>query len=120
MQPAMSGKDDPHAPGRAIPDAVRLNRDARRLIDPFNEKIGTWQSESVRLHAAVERMRQSGGHDPSLIESAAATLAHVEEQAKQFEAAVASAARELASHSRISDTRRSLDLIRERLLRCLP
>lgn len=116
----MSGNEDPDARSRAVPESVRLNRDARRLIEPINEKVGTWQSESVRLHAAVERMRQSGQHDPTLIELVTTTLAHVEEQAKQFETTVAFAARELAAHSRISDTRRSLDIIRDRLRRCLP
>lgn len=116
----MSTKADVAAPRRAISESLRLNREARRLIEPFIERIGTWQAESVRLCAAVERMRQSGRYDPILMESIATALAHVDEEVTQLELAVASAARELASHSRVSDTRRSLDIIRERLRGCLP
>ena len=112
-------QDDTEARARAVPEAVRVNRDVRRLIEPFNERVGTWQAESVRLHAAVERMRLTGRRDPTLMDAVATTLALVEEQARQFEAAVASVARELAGHSRISDTRRSLEIICERLRRCL-
>src|SRR5690242_9794994 len=96
---------------RAIPEAIRLNRDARLLVEPINERIGDWQSESVRLHVAAQRTRQSGRQDPGLAESASALLTSVEEQARLFEQAIVEAGSELAAHSRISDTRRALQLI---------
>jgi hypothetical protein len=118
MHGPMTG-NDPEARSRAIPESVRLNREARRLTEPLNERVGSWQSESVRLHAAVERMRQSGRHDPTLIEAATALLAQVEAQAQEFEAQIATVARELAAHNRISDSRQSLSMIAERLRRCI-
>jgi len=116
----MNGKDDPTARGRAVPQAILINREVRRLVDPINEKVGDWQSDSVRLHAAAERMRQSGKHDPELVSSVTELLAAIEEHVRQFEEQVATASSELVAHSRISDTRKSLAMIEERLRRCLP
>lgn len=104
---------------RAIPAAVRANREARLLVDPVNEKIGVWQSETVRLQTAVRRMRESGRHDPGVSESVRALLAYVGQQARQFEAAVAAAEPDVAGHSRIDDTRRSLQMLADRLASCL-
>jgi hypothetical protein len=111
--------DDSSTRPRAIPEAIRLNRDARLLVEPMIEEMGDWQSESVRLHAAVERTRQTGRYDPSLAESASALLKNIEERAQHFEQAIVEAGAELAAHSRVSDTRRSLQLIAERLRRCI-
>jgi hypothetical protein len=112
-------QEKPSAGGRAVPESIRLNREARRLVEPLNERVGTWQVESIRLQAAVERTRRSGCPDPEPAALARTLLTEVEDNSRQFEEQVAAAARELATHSRISDTRMSLRMIAERLRRCL-
>jgi len=115
MQQAMDGEHEVEVRKRAVPEAVRANREARRLVDPISERIGCWQSESVRLCTALQRARQGGRHDPGLVEAARTLLDHVEQQGRQFDEAVAATDDWLATHSRIIDTRRSLQVIIDRV-----
>ena len=115
MQQVMDGEHEVEVRKRAVPEAVRANREARRLTDPISEKIGGWQSETVRLCTALQRAREGGRQDPRLVEAARTLLDQIEEQGRQFDQAVSTTDDWLATHSRIIDTRRSLQVIIDRL-----
>ena len=104
---------------RAPAEGLRVSREAARQVRPINEKVGTWQSESIRLQTAARRMKESGRHEPGVVEAIRTLLEFVEEQARQFEALVATVEKDIASHSRIADTRRVLTMVAERLRACL-
>ena len=97
-----------------------MSREAVRVVRPVNDRIGFWQSESIRLVTSAERLRQSGRHDPGLLEGMHALLGSIEELARQFEASLDGVPSDVAGHSRIEDTRRALRTIAARLHNELP
>ena len=116
----MDDEESAVAPRRRAPaDGVRVSREASRLVRPINEKVGTWQAESIRLQTAARRMKESGRHEPGVVEAIHTLVEFVEEQARQFEALVATMEKDVAAHSRIADTRRVLAMVAERLRACL-
>lgn len=100
---------------RAPSAASRASRLVRALVDPINARTGTWQAESVRLAASMRRLRESGRTDAAVIATIEALADTVREEASAFDATVAGAGGELASSSRVADTRRALALVLERL-----
>ena len=100
---------------RVSAEGVRVSREALHLVRPINEKLGGWQAESIRLETTARRMKESGRHDPGVIESIRTLLGYVEEQSRQFDELVAAAPADVARHSRVADTRRVLQMVAERL-----
>jgi hypothetical protein len=105
---------------RTVSDAARRSREAAKLVAPINEKIGAWQAESVRLSTSSQRMREAGRHDAGIVASIEALLGFVEEQGRHFEEMVAGVAADVASHSRVSDTRTAIGMVVQRLRDALP
>ena len=116
----MNDEESAVAPRRRAPaDGVRVSREAARLVRPINERVGTWQAESIRLQTAARRMKASGRHDPGIVESIRTLLEFVEEQARQFEALIATVEKDIGAHSRVADTRRVLQMVADRMRACL-
>jgi hypothetical protein len=92
-----------------------VSRDAARLVREINERVGLWQAESIRLAASAERMRQSGRHDPGLIEAINVLIEQVERQSCSLEMLLLGVPAEIAQHSRVQDTRRVLKMVGDRL-----
>lgn len=111
---------EPTARRRAAAPSARLSREAAALVGPFNEQVGAWQAEAVRLAVRAQRMRTSGRYDPAVVEAMTTLLDYVESQALRFDAAVAAAAAEIRTHSRIADTRQAFAMIAQRLRDALP
>lgn len=106
---------EPAARKRMASPGARLSREAAILVRPFNEQLGGWQSEAVRLAAHAQRMRASGRHEPAVTEAIATQLDYVEAQAARFEAAVEAAPPDVRTHSRVVDTRRAFVMVAQRL-----
>lgn len=105
---------------RASSEGALLAREAIALVRPFNEQIGAWQAEAVRLAASAQRAQASGRYDAGIAEGLRTLLGYVEEQNLRFEAVVAAAPPKVSAHSRIADTRTALAMLSERLRRALP
>src|SRR3569623_23724 len=74
-------KNETDEPRRRVSaEGVRVSREALHLVRPINEKLGGWQAESIRLETTARRMKESGRHDPGVIESIRTLLGYVEEQ----------------------------------------
>ncbi|MGN6156623.1 MAG: hypothetical protein ACTHNL_00860 [Devosia sp.] len=82
---------------------------------PINERVGEWQSESVRLATAAQRRRDMGRDDAELGRDIRALLAKVEAELKSLDEAVLLLSPEVAANSRLVDTRRGLQIVAERL-----
>ena len=104
---------------RETPVSVTIGRAARALVAPVQEKLGTWQAEAVKLDVMVQRIRASGGHDPSLAKAVRALLRVVEMQAQLLDTALADAIPAVRAHSRVTDARRVLSLLAGRLEKIL-
>ena len=109
--------DDTQAPKarRETSEAIRVSRQAAQLVRDLNFAIGEWQAESIRLTTSIERLQQSGGADPAVIEAIDRLLGEVEAAALAFEARLEAVAPQIASHSRVHDTRQALQMIARRL-----
>ena len=77
---------EPTARRRAAAPSARLSREAAALVGPFNEQVGAWQAEAVRLAVRAQRMRTSGRYDPAVVEAMTTLLDYVESQALRFDA----------------------------------
>lgn len=100
---------------RASSEAVMASRAAMALVRPFNERLGAWQAEAALLAARSRRARSSGDDDAGATAAAATLQGHIAEQRSRFEAAVAAAPSQLASHSRVVDTRNAFSVVMKRL-----
>lgn len=112
----MADSDDASEPQRRqISEAVSAGREAARLVRDINDRIGHWQAESVRLSTAAQRMRQSGRHDPGVVEAIAVLVDLVDGQRREFIAMRDTMPEGVARHSRVQDTERALHMVLERL-----
>ena len=91
-------EEDSTSRRRETPADVMVRRAARQLVAPLNEQIGLLQSEAVKLEAMARRSRAPGKIDPALTD-----------------ATVAAAPEPVRSHSRVSDSRKVLRLLEQRL-----
>lgn len=112
--------DQSDQPQRRGVSATTLNgREAARLVRDINEKIGAWQTESVRLATAAERMKQSARHEPAIIEAIVALIGIVERQQMDLASTLVSVPAGVAEHSRVADTKQALRMIVDRLKNAL-
>jgi hypothetical protein len=100
---------------RTVAESTLVARQAIALVRPVNEKIGAWQTESIRLSTSAQRMRASGRSDPGITEAITTLLGYVEEQSRRFDDDVAAQPAAIVRHSRIADTRQALAMVAERL-----
>jgi len=109
-------EDDSDGPRRrTVSEQTLAARQAVQLVAPINERVGEWQSESVRLATAAQRRRDMGRDDAELGRDIRALLAKVEAELKSLDEAVLLLSPEVAANSRLVDTRRGLQIVAERL-----
>lgn len=108
--------DIPLPPRRrnASPEAV-ASREAASFVRDLNRQLGFWQASSVKLHTMAERLTAAGRADPSVAEEAHALFNVVSTEALRFESLLPELTEAVAGHDRIKDTRRSFEMITERL-----
>lgn len=108
--------DVSESPRRRQPSAETLAaRQAARFVRDLNRQLGTWQATSVKLHTMAARLKATGRTDSSVAEEASEMLRVVRSEAQRFEAKLPDYPAEVARHSRIEDTRRSFEMIADRL-----
>ena len=109
-------EDDSDGPRRrTVSEQTLAARQVVQLVAPINERVGEWQSESVRLATAAQRRRDMGRDDAELGRDIRALLAKVEAELKSLDEAVLLLSPEVATNSRLVDTRRGLQIVAERL-----
>jgi hypothetical protein len=104
---------------RETPVSVTIGRAARGLVTPVQEKLGVWQAETIKLEVMVQRLKASGRHDPSLTEAVRALHRVVGMQTELLDTALADALPAVRAHSRVTDAKRVLSLLTERLEKIL-
>jgi hypothetical protein len=102
---------------QASPDAV-AGREASLLVRQLNRQLGQWQASSVKLHAIASR-RKDSGPDEAVTAEALTLLKLVRSETEKFEALIAEQPPMVAEHGRIQDTRRSFEMVTERLVAAL-
>lgn len=108
--------DVSESPRRRQPSPETLAaRQAARFVRDLNRQLGSWQAASVKLHTMAARLKAMGRVDPSVIAEAEELLRAVSTEAHRFEAQLPDHPAEVARHSRIDDTRRSFEMIADRL-----
>ena len=112
----MDEQDSPRRP-RETPADVTLRRAAKELVRPLHDQISLWQSETVKLEAMAQRAKGSGRNDTALAAARRAMLNAISEKAMAFEADLSEAPEAVRSHSRVTDARKVLRLLEERLSR---
>jgi len=112
---AMTNDTSESTPRRRASAESLAGREAAALVRELNRQIGHWQASSVKLHTMAQRLRSTGRADPS-VEEEAHTLFHVvATEARRFEDLLPTQSAAVAGHGRINDTRRSFDMITDRL-----
>jgi hypothetical protein len=100
---------------RTVSEQTLAARRVAQLVAPINERVGEWQIESVRLATTAQRLRDTGRRDGELAKDIRTLLAKVEAELKALDEAVPLLSPLVAANSRLADTRRSLQLVAERL-----
>ena len=109
-------EDDANGPRRRTASEQMLAaRQVARLVAPINERVGEWQSESVRFATAAQRARGMGQREGQLSKDIRALLAKVEAELEALDETVLLLPPAIAANSRLVDTRRGLQLVAERL-----
>jgi len=109
--------DDQSEPPRrrqASPEAL-AGREAASLVRDLNRQLGLWQASSVKIHTMAERLRATGRSDPTVAEEARALFKVVATEAERFESLLPEQREAVTVNSRISDTRRSFEMVTNRL-----
>lgn len=94
---------------------AQAGREAATLVRQLNRQLGLWQASSVKLHTMAERLSAGGRSDPAVAEEAHALFHAVLAEAERFESLLPGQPLAVVEHSRIKDTRRSFEMISERL-----
>lgn len=105
---------DTHRRRQASPEAM-AGREAATLVRDINRRLGSWQAASVKVHTMAQRLKAAGRDDPSVPDEAEALLRVVEIETERFEAMVQEQPEKVAGHGRINDTRRSFEMVSDRL-----
>ncbi len=99
---------------QASADALAA-RDAAMLVRDLNRRLGSWQAASVKVHTMAQRLKASGRGDPAMAEEARTLLHTLTLELQRFEELLPGQPEKVASHGRINDTRRALEMIADRL-----
>jgi hypothetical protein len=90
-------------------------REAAVLVRDLNRRLGSWQAASVKVHTMAQRLKAAGREDPSVEEEAQMLLHALSVELGRFEAMLLGQSERVASHGRVNDTRRSFEMVGERL-----
>jgi hypothetical protein len=108
--------DSSDTPRRRKPSAeARAGREAAALVRELNRRLGQWQAASVKLHTIAGRLKSNGHADPAVKAEAHALLSVVSREAYRLEDLLSDQPEAVARHGRIEDTRRSFEVIADRL-----
>lgn len=102
-------------PRRQTPADVANRRAARQLIAPLQDQLGLWQAESVKFEIMAERLKVTGRGDEQLEKGIRELLDTVTRQATALDGAVENAPEPVRTHSRVTDVRRVLKMLEQRL-----
>jgi hypothetical protein len=104
------------SPRRRQPSAeATAGREALMLVRQLNRQLGLWQAASVKLQTMAERLRATGRNDATVEEETRTLMAAVLAAAERFEEMLSGQRAAVAQHGRIKDTRRSFEMVTERL-----
>jgi hypothetical protein len=109
--PSEATADTDRSRQRAMRVDVRISQQAMKVVWPTNQEIGPWQRRAAWLLALAERLKASGGHDPSIAEEAETLLSVVEARREHLMSTVTSLPDDVAQSSRLEDTARALDSV---------
>lgn len=108
--------DHSELPRRRQASAEALaGREAAALVRELNRQLGAWQASSVKLSTIAQRLKASGRHDVSIAEEARTLFGVVQGEAERFEALLSKQPPAIADHGRVRDTRRSFEMVTDRL-----
>ena len=107
--------DESVRPRRQTPTDVANRRAARQLVAPLQDLLGLWQAESVKFETMAERLRVTGRNDEQLETVIRELLDAVTRQATALEGAMQKAAEPVRTHSRVTDVRKVLRMLEQRL-----
>jgi hypothetical protein len=99
---------------QASAEAV-AGREAATLVRDLNRRLGSWQAASVKVHTMAQRLKAAGREDPSVAEETRALLKSLAVELEGFEQTLPEQSERVANHGRVNDTRRSFEMIAERL-----
>ena len=104
------------SPRRRQPSAeATAGREALVLVRQLNRQLGLWQAASVKLQTMAERLRATGRDDATVEQETRTLLGAVRAAAERFEEMLAGQRAAVAQHGSIKDTRRSFEMVTERL-----
>ena len=106
-------------PVRQTPADVTTRRAARELVAPVQEQLGAWQAESVKFETMAERARLTGKKDEQLAKGIRELLDAVARQASALDGAAAKVPEPVRTHSRVTDVRKVLKMLEQRLTETL-
>ena len=106
-------------PRRQTPTDVANRRAAKQLVAPLQDQLGLWQAESVKFETMAERARLTGRGDEQLSSEIRDLLEAVTRQAIALDGAAAEAPESVRMHSRVTDVRRVLTMLEQRLTETL-
>ena len=104
-------------PRRQTPADVETRRAAKELVAPLQDQLGLWQAESVKFETMADRVRAGGRHSEheQLAKGIRDLLQAVARQANALDGAVARVPEPVRTHSRVTDVRKVLRLLEQRL-----
>ena len=106
-------------PRRQTPADVANRRAARQLVAPLHEQLGLWQAESVKFETMAARARLTGRTDEQLAKGIRDLLDAVARQTNALDGAAATVPEPVRTHSRVTDVRKVLKMLEQRLTETL-
>ena len=107
--------NDSGRPRRQTPADVADRQAARQLVAPLQDQLGLWQAESIKLETMAERLRVTGGGNEELAKGIRELLDAVTRQATALDGAVQKVPESVRTHSRVTDVRKVLKMLEQRL-----
>lgn len=98
---------------------VHIAREALKVALPTNQEIGPWQQRAAWLHAIAERRHSCGRRDEAVAKEAREILSAVEHRREDLIRSIEVLPTAVARSSRLEDTVRALDSIRQVLRRTI-
>lgn len=102
-------------PRRQTSADIAIRRAARDLVAPLQDQLGVWQAESVKFETMAERVRVTGRGDEQLAKGIRDLLEAVTREASTLDGVVSEAPEEVRTHSRVTDVRKVLRMLEQRL-----
>lgn len=113
--PVIDAEHPPERMRRVVSPAVLAARSARLLMLPFSQKLGEWQSESIKLETMALRKASTDEYRAGIVEAAIVLRRSVNEMAGELEKTAMDAPERVRQHSRVADARKVLEAMEKRL-----